>query len=127
MDFIDARHTARMTRKEVSEYLQLTLRTINRYEESGKAPKAVIECLLMIGGYCPTFSLKNDFTGWSFGSGFLHSNSGYKFTSGDILAGRSALIESNRLWRLKRRVMVLHDSDCKIIPFPVDLLKKVSL
>jgi len=82
--FTDARHIARMTRKEVMDYLDISRSTLVRYEKTNKTPKAVIECLLMIGGQCPTFSLRNDFTGWHFGSGFLYSPEGDRFTSGDV-------------------------------------------
>jgi len=82
--FTDARHIARMTRMQVMDYLQISKSTVLRYEKTNKTPKAVIECLLMIGGQCPTFSMRNDFTGWHFGSGFLYSPEGDKFTSGDV-------------------------------------------
>ncbi len=117
MEFIDARHIARMTRKEVADYLKLSLKTINRYEKTGKAPKAVIECLLMIGGHCPTFSLRNDFTNWFFSSGFLYSPEGDKFTSGDVRAGKLALLEMNLKYRAQlRKQQVQHKSN--IIQFP---------
>jgi len=86
MDYIDARHTARMTNQEIAHYLELSPSTINRYKNTGKAPKAVIECLRMIGGQLPEFSLRNDFSGWSFGNGHLWSPAGERFSAGDVLA-----------------------------------------
>jgi len=86
MDFTEARQKARMTRSEVASYLNISVATIKRYEKSGKAPKAVIECLLMIGGMLPAFGQKNDFSGWSFSSGYLYSPEGNRYTSGDIRA-----------------------------------------
>lgn len=103
MDFMNARHSAKMSRKETAQYFKLSLSTINKYEKTGKAPKAIIECLLMIGGYCPTFSLRNDFKKWNFGSGRLWSPEGDQFTSGDIRAGKAALTELNRLHRIEKR------------------------
>ncbi len=118
MDFLDARYISRMTSKEVATYLEVSHRTIKRYEKTGKAPKAVIECLLMIGGHCPTFSLRNDFTGWSFSSGFLYSPEGDKFTSGDVRAGKSALLEMNLQYRAKLRQQVQVQHKSNIIQFP---------
>lgn len=87
--FRDARHAARMTVEDVAKYLDLSLSTVKRYDKTGKAPKAVIECLLMIGGYLPTFSLrKNGFEGWKLRQGYLWSPGGERFTSGDILSSR---------------------------------------
>jgi len=86
MTFKDAKHTARMTTEQIAEYLNLSLATIKRYEKTGNAPKAVIECLRLIGGQLPAFAMRNDFKGWSFGGGFLWSPAGERFTSGDILA-----------------------------------------
>jgi len=103
MDFLEARYLSRMTAQEVADYLDISLRTVKRYESTGKAPKAVIECLLMISGRMPSFSRRNDFTGWSFSSGFLYSPAGDKFTSGDVIAGKLASLEMNRLYRLDLR------------------------
>jgi transcriptional regulator with XRE-family HTH domain len=121
IEFEDARHIARMSLEDVSNYLNISKRTLQRYEKNGNAPKAIIECLLMIGGRCPEFSLRNDFSGWSFGNGFLHSPGGDKFTSGDVLAGKSALLEQNRLHRIsirdrKKSSMVV---SAKIYQFPL--------
>jgi len=63
MTFTDARHITKMTKLEVMNYLQISKSTLIRYEKTNKTPKAVIEYLLMIGGQCPTFSLRNDFSG----------------------------------------------------------------
>ena len=77
MDFTDARHTARMSRKEVAQYLEISPRTIKRYEAGQKPPKAIIECLKMIGGEMPKFGLKrNGFEGWSLSNGYLYTDSG---------------------------------------------------
>lgn len=105
MDFTDAMHHARMNKHDVMNYFKISKSTFNRYKETQKqkAPIAIIECLMMIGGYCPSFSIRNDFTGWSFGSGFLYSPEGDKFTSGDVKAGRTALLEMNRLHRIETR------------------------
>jgi hypothetical protein len=103
MDFTYAMHHARMNRRDVIDYFQISGSTFKRYKETNKAPIAIIECLLMIGSYCPSFSLRNDFTGWSFGSGFLYSPEGDKFTSGDVRAGKNALQEINRLHRIEIR------------------------
>jgi len=121
MDFTEARHIARMQKQQVMDYLEISESTYKRYTKTGKAPKAVIECLLMIGGKMPTFSLRNDFTGWSFGSGFLYSPGGDKFTSGDVLARRydiqliKALTLENQ--KLKKRVSMSVPSN--VIPFPL--------
>jgi transcriptional regulator with XRE-family HTH domain len=105
MTFTDARHSARMTLQDVAEYLDLSLSTVRRYDKSGKAPKAVIECLLMIGGYFPTFSLrKNGFEGWKLRQGFLWSPAGEKFTSGDVLASRLNLELVDSLYRSNLRL-----------------------
>jgi len=68
------------------EYLKISESTIKRYEKNEKTPKAIIECLLMIGGQLPNFAKKNDFSGWSFSSGYLYSPEGNRYTSGDIRA-----------------------------------------
>jgi len=114
LDFLEARYIARMTSQEVSDYLDISLRTIKRYEQSGKAPKSVIQCLLMLGGRCPSFSRRNDFTGWTFNNGYLWSPEGDRFTSGDVRAGRPALMEMNRLHRIdvrRRQDLNLVDGD----------------
>jgi len=117
--FTDARHIARMTRVEVMDYLQISKSTVLRYEKTNKTPKAVIECLLMIGGQCPTFSMRNDFTGWHFGSGFLYSPAGDKFTSGDVLAIKpnKALIRELEQ-SLKAKEIVLQERPSNVIQFP---------
>ena len=129
MDFVEARHIARMSIREVSDYLNISIRTIQRYERSRKAPKSVIECLLMIGGHCPTFARRNDFTGWSFGQGYLWSPDGEKYTSGDVIAGRLALIESNRLFRLsvQQRRDAKKRNTAQVIQFPVTPQVKTNL
>lgn len=128
MDFLDARYSSRMTSKEVSDYLGISLRTIKRYERTGKAPKSVIECLLMIGGHCPTFSRRSDFTGWTFGQGYLWSPEGDKFTSGDVRAGKLAYMEIARQHRKSvrdRKQKGFPTAD--IIPFPTTrIVRKVS-
>lgn len=116
--FRDARHHARMTKMDVGSYLGVSDSTIHRYERTGKAPKAVIECLMMIGGKCPDFSLRNDFKGWSFGDGFMWSPEGDKYTSGDIRAGKLASLEMNRLYRLELREREQKRSTAKIYYFP---------
>ena len=109
-----------MTTEQVADYLDISHRTIKRYEQTGKAPKAVIECLLMIGGRCPTFSLRNDFTNWSFRNGFLWSPEGDKYTSGDVRAGKHAL----NLADLQHQRSVLiraqaKDKSSNVITFPI--------
>lgn len=131
MDFTSARYIAKMSRLEVMEYLNISESTIKRYE-AGKTPKAIIECLRMIGGHCPEFCLRNDFSGWSFGSGYLHSPEGNRFTSGDIraiYADRELIKELTRNnAELKKRVsMSVPDN---VYPFPAihkkyEKLKKV--
>ena len=120
--FTDARHVARMTREQVMEYLEISKRTFKRYESNGAAPKAIIECLLMIGGQLPDFHKRNDFKGWSFGDGFIWSPEGDKFTSGDIRAGKLALLETNRLHRIEVRSRQKQSSmreSAKIYYFPL--------
>jgi len=129
MDFNEARYISRMTPHEISDYLDISLRTVKRYQATGKAPKSVIECLLMIGGSTPSFSKRNDFSGWSFGSGFLYSPEGDKFTSGDVRAGKIALLEMNRLYRLEVRKRREGSSKkiATIIQFPVSNQVKKGL
>ena len=120
-EFTDARHGAKMTRDQVMEYFAISKRTLQRYESHGKTPKAIIECLRMIGGKLPTFSIRNDFTGWSFGQGFIWTPEGDKFTSGDVRAGKLALLEQNRLHRIEvreRKKSVVRES-AKIYYFPL--------
>jgi len=118
--FTDARHIARMTRNQVMEYLQISKSTVLRYEQNNKTPKAVIECLLMIGGQCPTFSMRNDFTGWHFGSGFLYSPNGDKFTSGDVLAIKpnKALIQELENCLASSKKQVSKKVSSNVIQFP---------
>jgi hypothetical protein len=126
--FTDARHTARMTRKEVATYLELTLATIKRYEQTGKAPRAVIECLLMIGGQCPEFKRNNSFTGWSFGNGYLWSPGGDRFTSGDVLA---RIYDRQLIRRLEcdlvKAKSVFNTRHDNVIQFPISRIKKKLL
>ena len=122
MDFLSARHAARMTTQEVADYLELSIRTVRRYEKTGKAPKSVIECLLMIGGHCPTYSRRNDFTGWSFGSGFLWSPEGEKFTSGDVRAGKHALLQLDTEFQIRTQKQRQFESQMtsNVILFPLN-------
>jgi len=119
MTFTEARIQSRMTLEEISSYLELSLKTVKRYEKEDRAPKAIIECLLMLSGQCPTFQIKNNFNGWSFGFGFIYSPEGDKFTSGDIRAGKIALLEMNRLHRLSVRKRHEKKKENNIIPFPM--------
>jgi len=48
-----ARHVAR---EQVMEYFAISKRTFQRYESHEKAPKAIIECLRMMGGKLPSFN-----------------------------------------------------------------------
>lgn len=112
-----------MTQDEIIHYLDISRSTYLRYKKTNKAPKAIIECLKMIGGHCPTFSRRNDFSSWSFGQGFLWSPEGDKFTTGDIRAGKVALIEMNR----KHRKLVLQGGTGVVIPFPTKRQSKKLL
>lgn len=130
MNFTDARHSARMSLSEVAEYLEISLSTVKRYDKTNKAPRAVIECLLMIGGKFPSIAVKqNGFAGWSFGQGYLWSPGGERFTSGDILASRinqeliNALYRSNlKLRKQKEEKKLANTVSGNVIPFP--LLRK---
>jgi hypothetical protein len=126
MTFENAYYSSRMTLEEIAELMQLSIKTINRYKETNKAPRAVIVALKMIGGHLPEFSSRNDFTGWSFGSGYLWSPAGERFTSGDVLAMRIdlALIRSQRveIEQLKSRSLVNGSSN--VIPFPVKYIDR---
>ena len=120
-EFTDARHRAKMTREQVMEYFAISKRTFQRYESQEKAPKAILECLRMMGGKLPSFNTRNDFTGWSCGQGFLFSPEGDKFTSGDVRAGKLALLETNRLHRIEvrdRKKSTVKES-AKIYYFPL--------
>jgi transcriptional regulator with XRE-family HTH domain len=89
MTFTDARHAARMTLDDVAEYLEISISTVRRYDKKSKAPKAVIECLRMIGGYFPAIALpRNGFEGWRMRGGYLWSPGNEKFTSGDVIASK---------------------------------------
>jgi len=127
--FTDARHIARMTRTQVMDYLQISKSTLVRYEKTNKTPKAVIECLLMIGGQCPTFSIRNDFSGWSFGQGFLWSPEGDKFTSGDVRAFKKLQeiisVQDQEIKALKARRNSPLPSN--VIPFPIRLNKNKKI
>ena len=115
-----------MTLQEIATVLGLSLKTVKRYESTNNAPRVVVYCLTLIGGHIPTFSKRNDFTGWSFGDGFLWSPAGEKFTSGDVLSLRInlALIRSQRveLEQIKSRSIVR--GSAKIIPFPSRLERR---
>ncbi|SFK41936.1 hypothetical protein SAMN04488079_11091 [Methylophaga sulfidovorans] len=86
MTYKQARYAARMTKKQVAEYLELSSRTVARYERTNCAPKVIIECLLLLAGKMPRIGRRHCFEDWSFGNGYLWSPSGEKFTSGEILA-----------------------------------------
>lgn len=115
-----------MSVHDVANYLNISLSTVKRYDKTGKAPKAVIDCLLMIGGRFPTIALeRNGFNGWSFGQGYLWSPAGERFTSGDILSLRinqqliESLYRSNLNLRLeKRKNEVVRVEPSNVIPFP---------
>ena len=121
MDFNTARMLSRMTLAEISNLLSLSLKTVTKYKTENKAPRAVIISLMLIGGHIPCFTQRNDFKGWSFGSGYLWSPGGDRFTSGDVLAMRTdlALIRSLRseLRQIKSKSVV--KGSAQIIPFPV--------
>lgn len=123
--FRDARHTARMTIQDVADYLCISVSTVKRYDKTGKAPKAVIECLRMIGGEFPAIARgRNNFNRWSFGQGYLWSPGGERFTSGDILASRldAQLVETLHRSNLKLRQekeMLANVESARVIPFPV--------
>lgn len=121
MTFTEAKNLSRMTLPEIANLLQLSIKTLTRYESQNKAPQTIIITLMIIGGHIPAFNKRNDFEGWSFGQGYLWSPAGERFTSGDVLAMRIdlALIRSQRieLEQLKSRSLVSGSSN--VIPFPV--------
>lgn len=123
MDFKTARYKAKMTPEQVAEYLELSPRTIARYEMTGKAPKAVIECLLLLGGKMPSIGRRNCFQGWSFGNGYLWSPAGEKYTSGDILSLRINQSLNESLYKanlsLRNEAKLTENKKSNIIPFPV--------
>lgn len=124
MDFNEARYLSRMNKKEIAEFLGLSIQTINKYSRTGKAPESVIQCLLMIGGHFPTFKKKNSFCGWSFSDGFLWSPSGERFTSGDILSLRinQQLVDSLHRSNVKMRKKEEQEKGrppSNVIPFPL--------
>jgi len=129
MTFNEARILARMTKNEVMEYLKISKSTISRYESTGKAPKAVIECLLLISGQCPTLSKRNDFSGWSFGQGFLWSPEGDKFTSGDVRTFKKLQeiisVQDQEIKALKARKNTPLPSN--VIPFPLSEVRKLKI
>jgi len=123
MEFTEARHIARMRRNEVMDYFQISKTTLTRYEQTGKAPIAIIECLLMIGGHMPTFKhaqRRDNFSGWSFSDGYLYSDAGQKFTSGDLLAINidRQLIRCLELENKRLKKLVVQSETSNIIPFP---------
>jgi len=129
MNFNEVYYISRMTTQDIADYLEISPRTVLRYKKTGIAPKSVIECLLMIGGHCPSFSRRNDFTGWSFNNGFLWSPEGDKFTSGDVRAGKQALLEFNRNYRreVRDRKKKKQKNTAIIIQFPVTVQAKKDL
>lgn len=110
MTFRQARYAARMTKKQVAEYLEISPGTVARYEKTNHAPKVIIECLLLLGGKMPSIGRRNCFEGWSFGNGYLWSPSGEKFTSGEILASRMTRKLADELYeenvRLRKKIIV---------------------
>lgn len=132
MDFKSARHAARMTPEQVAEYLEISPRTISKYEMTGKAPKAVIECLLLLGGKMPRIGRRNCFEGWSFGNGYLWSPAGERFTSGDVLSLRinQQLVESLHRSNVKLRKKEEKEKarlPSNVIPFPVKMNKSSTI
>lgn len=122
MDFKSARYAARMTPEQVAEYLEISPRTISKYEMTGKAPKAVIECLLLLGGKMPSIGRRNCFEGWSFGNGYLWSPAGERFTSGDVLSLRINQELNESLYKanvkLRNDAKLTKKKKSNIIPFP---------
>ena len=123
MDFTDARHTARMSRKEVAQYLEISPRTIKRYEAGQKPPKAIIECLKMIGGEMPKFGLKrNGFEGWSLSNGYLYTDSGERFTSGDRELIKEIRKENKRIKEIIKEKE--KEKKTNVIKFPKSGIKR---
>ncbi|WP_330109955.1 hypothetical protein [Methylophaga thalassica] len=94
-----------MTKKQVAEYLEISLGTVANYEKTNHAPQS---------NYWVSFiawwqDRRNCFEGWSFGNSYLWSSSGEKFTSGEILASRMTrkladeLYEENLRLRKQKR------------------------
>jgi hypothetical protein len=120
MDFKDLVNLSGMTDKEICNYLNISTRSFQRYKRCNKAPKPITECLRMIAGFCPSFTKRNDFTGWSFGNGYLWSPGGDRFTSGDVLARiYDRQLISSLECELKQNRSLIRES-AKIIPFPSD-------
>jgi hypothetical protein len=127
MDFKDLVTLSGMTDKEICTFLNISIRTFQRYKLNNKAPKAIIECIRMVAGFCPSFTKRNDFTGWSFGNGYLWSPGGDRFTSGDVLARiyDKQLISS--LERDLKQNRSLIPVSATIIPFPSDRTNQKTL
>jgi transcriptional regulator with XRE-family HTH domain len=122
MEFTEARHIAKMTRAETLDYLDISNSTLTRYERGNKVPKSVIECLLMIGGRLPNFEhtkRKDSFINWYFANGYLYTNNGERFTSGDINAIKKNLELIQEIRKENKKLNVNNTKQrSNVVPFP---------
>lgn len=79
---------ARLTKKEVACFFNVSIQTVERWYRINKTPTGVIPALKLLSGDCPELSAKSGWQGWAFFNGFLWTPEGHPFTPGDIRASR---------------------------------------
>lgn len=88
IDFYDLRWArAGLTQNALSDYIAVSLRTIQRWETEGKAPRAVVLLLSMLAGDLSLLpGAGTSWAGWRFLDGDLLSPDGSAITAGQVQA-----------------------------------------
>lgn len=129
MTYREALLRARLSKKEVAHFFNVSIQTVERWYRINKTPTGVIPALKVLSGDCPELSAKSGWQGWAFSGGFLWSPELDKFTAGDI---RASKLDYDIIRGYEKQVADLqallrtrktdeNDSQftaCKIIPFP---------
>jgi len=123
MDFQGLRFEAGFnSRKSVSEYLQVNLSTVSRWEAGEvKPPHAVVELLRMLGGYLPAIGRRDQWHGWRFDKEYLYTPNGDRYTAGDIMAVRTlyARLSNARadVLRLEKQLAAREPAKTNVVQF----------
>ena len=113
-DFCDQRHSADMTRKQVADLLDVTVRTIQNWETGGaRIPWMAYRMLRILKGYALPGKV---WEGWTMHGDRIYSPNGRWFDA-NSLAHLEQVFGMARLWRMEY-VKKHHKPVARVLVFP---------